>query len=508
MKRILLVLFVLIVGALAASPFYFGQQAEDAHRAQYALYDKLFNAQSGPGAEMHFELRDYHRGWMTSEGEAVLSMNMKVPHPETEEKVDFGFELAMDQQVFHGPFPLIAEGDLTMAKYVNRSSASLIDALNGFKQSIESLSGKPAWSDDSVPAEIRDYPPMTMTAVGQFDGSTDWTSHAEPFVLNVEEEGVILEWTGSDGSGEMSADFKTSDVDINFGDFSMTKQTGDRPGKFSITGMRFGGQGTLVNDFMSVGYFGFDAGQIRFDDDAGENTAGVNDFGVHVKSDVEGEAVAIDYAISVGKVDLAAKAANELGDGIDGARLEFGMRGFDLEAYGEMVKAMNSLDPNADPAELQLTLMPAMMNFFGKSLQHNPSIRVSVKLDTATLEDSSADVELTIKGVKLADVMANPMAALAKLSGTANLSVSTDLVKRSIAAKQLQELNNLAAAESMSDAEKQAQADAMADQMLGMVLAQGMIEQQGGLLVSKAQLSEGMQLVVNGNPIPLGALMQ
>ena len=59
----------------------------------------------------------------------------------------------------------------------------------------------------------------------------------------------------------------------------------------------------------------------------------------------------------------------------------------------------------------------------------------------------------------------------------------------------------------MSAEEMKAAADQQAEQMIGMVMAQGFLVEKGDMLLGVAKLEPGLQLTLNGNAMPLQGLL-
>ena len=139
MKKILIAIVLLVIGAAAASPFLIGSQIEKSARQQVDLANKQLVAavKSNPQFEdASIEIKSYEKGYMNSKAQALLSVSVNLPgEPET--KV---YEVPLNTEITHGPY--LGDAGFGAAKMVSHpdlSSLDLPDVINNDTFTIENL---------------------------------------------------------------------------------------------------------------------------------------------------------------------------------------------------------------------------------------------------------------------------------------------------------------------------------------------------------------------------------
>ena len=139
MKKIIIALVVLVIGAAAASPFLIGSQIEKSARQQIDLANQqLVTAiKSNPTLkDASIEIKSYEKGYLNSKAQAVLNVSLNLPgEPET--KV---YEVPLNTEITHGPY--LGDAGFGAAKMISHpdlSSLDLPDAINNDTFIIENL---------------------------------------------------------------------------------------------------------------------------------------------------------------------------------------------------------------------------------------------------------------------------------------------------------------------------------------------------------------------------------
>jgi uncharacterized protein YdgA (DUF945 family) len=139
MKKIIIAIVVLLIGAAAASPFLIGSQIEKSARQQVDLAnEQLVTAvKSSPQfSNASIEIKSYEKGYLNSKAQALLSVSLNLPgEPET--KV---YEVPLNTVITHGPY--LGDAGFGAAKMISHpdlSSLDLPDAINNDTFTIENL---------------------------------------------------------------------------------------------------------------------------------------------------------------------------------------------------------------------------------------------------------------------------------------------------------------------------------------------------------------------------------
>jgi len=104
MKKILLAVLLLIVGAVVASPFLIGSQIESVLTKQDELVNQQFSRakESSPlFKQLDFKLDSYDKGFMGATAASKVTLALNVPAEDGEAKV---YEIPLISKISHGPY--------------------------------------------------------------------------------------------------------------------------------------------------------------------------------------------------------------------------------------------------------------------------------------------------------------------------------------------------------------------------------------------------------------------
>lgn len=166
---ILAIVLIILLGAAAAAPYWFGMQAEEA-------YNKSMQeiTQDGQVVITH---QTYERGWLDSTAEATYTFG------------GLPGSLTVINKIYHGPIPL--EGELD------------------FKPVLARIKGQASLSLPMVPK----FPPISGQTTIQLDGQS--ISHFEVAAVNsTDPSGNSFSWQGLTGDVTASADLKQISMSI------------------------------------------------------------------------------------------------------------------------------------------------------------------------------------------------------------------------------------------------------------------------------------------------------
>jgi len=271
----LIVVLLILVGALAGLPYWFGMQAETAYNE---VVQRITKTKDG---EVGISKSQYERGWLSSTAETTLASN------------SFPITVAIVSKIHHGPFP-----------------------------QIENLSFEPMMasikSRISI-AEFKTLPPIDGQTVIAFDGSSR-TLVALPAYKTPWGD---VEWKAISGEIAVSADRKKSKSSFLAPEISMTTPFG-RPAitklAINVNEQEHSSGASLVDFSMTIDKLGMGGGKpgtgmdglsVSVKNEIGSgNLLNIN-FNTNVRTFRDGEASHGPGALAVQlrKIDMAALSA-------------------------------------------------------------------------------------------------------------------------------------------------------------------------------------------------------
>lgn len=166
---ILAIVLIIVLGAAAAAPYWFGMQAEDA-------YNKSMQELS-QDSQVVITRQTYERGWLDSTAEATFTIS------------GLPGSLTVTNKIYHGPIPIQEDLDFHPVLALIKGQATL-----------------------NLPMGLK-LPPISSKTNIALDGQS--TSHFEVAAVNTKDPaGSSLSWQGLNGDVTASADLKQIDLKL------------------------------------------------------------------------------------------------------------------------------------------------------------------------------------------------------------------------------------------------------------------------------------------------------
>ncbi len=467
MKKTALVIAIAALAALGASPWWLGARAERLYRSELASW-------SQPG-QIRIEVVEYRRGWFRSEAEirVVLESLETAAAGQEEPGLARWSRLLQTDRIHHGPLPLVGAA-LGLPGF--RPALAVVDSAVGLE------------ADASEGAEPAPF--LRARTVLGFRGTAVSALRSDPVEAAVP-QGTVR-WEGMRGTIEWPGDARAT-------------------GTMESPGFYLSGEGMDVR---------LQALMASFDLHRGVEGLVLGDYSVSVQrmagSSADGESFSLDgitartSAFAAGEVvhgstSLAVEEILAGGETFGPASLELAVRNLDArsvarwQALGSEIQGLAE-DPEGLAALLERegrALAPALLARSPEveltSLRfRGPEGEVSARAGLSF--DGGAPVDLDAPRTLLPRIRAE---AEAKLPAGLALRLARPQGERQVAA---QEAAGRLRVEGPED--RAQRVEAAASQLLAGLVAQGLLEFDGGYYAVAANWAEG-RLAVNGMPIPL-----
>lgn len=365
---LIVVVLLLLVGALAGLPYWFGMQAETAYNEVVQRITKAKDGEVGIGQSQ------YERGWFSSTAEMTLASN------------SFPISVAIVSKIHHGPFP-----------------------------QIENLSFEPMMafikSQISIP-DFKGLPPIDGQTVIAFDGASRTLvalpAHKTPW-------GV--EWKAISGEIAVSADRKKSKSSFVAPEISMTTPFG----KPTITKLAINvdeqehGSGAGLVDFsMTIDKLGMGGDKPGY---------GMDGLRVSVKNDIGGgNLLNINFNTDV--------RAFRDGDASHGpGALAAQLRKLDMAALSAYQTQMRELKKQKNPEKTAMASMGKFMELLASLAKKAPEFELS-KFSLKTGDgEITGKAKFVLNGGDL-NLVENPALFVTALQGDAEFKLPAGVVKQ------------------------------------------------------------------------------
>ncbi len=464
MKKFLIVLVILVVGALAV-PAVVGYQAE-------ARYQGVLAHLTRGGFEVVES--EYQRGWFRSRAETQLRLPVAKPAASGEvEASELRFGLRSD--ITHGPLSA-DDGGIMVAEIatevVSQDGVSLFpgEATKLFRTRIH-MDGS-GLADIDLP-QLRSEPSAGRPGV-QFDGLT--------------------------GSLSFNAGFSSIALDLRLPQLQMSGAEGQR---FQLEEAVLTSNTQKGTDGLMLGDVLFEVKRLELKDPQKETDVNLDGFKISVESGADNGQVrfAVLYALQSVQVEEAQYGP---------AELEIVADKLSAAALAKMQRAMDEL--NAKPmtdGERTMAAMGAMMETAAELLQQDPTLAVK-RFRAETPEGTiKGDFFVQPLGLKADEIMNAPV-VLGKLKMHGSLRMPETLFQAFYEQQARAELQQLIAMrrkmgeeiEDLPEDKLRTYAQAKGKETLERLLRQELLVRDGGDLVTAGELSNGL-LTVNGKTIAL-----
>lgn len=313
----LFVVLLILVGALAGLPYWFGMQAETAYNE---VVQRITKTKDG---EVSISKSQYERGWLSSTAETTLASN------------SFPITVAIVSKIHHGPFP-----------------------------QIENLSFEPMMasikSRISI-AEFKTLPPIDGQTVIAFDGSSRTTVALPAYKTPWGD----VEWKAISGEIAVSADRKKSKSSLLVPEISMTTPFG-RPAitklAINVDEQEHSSGASLVDFSMTIDKLGMGG------DKAG---SGMDGLSVSVKNDIgSGNLLNINF-----NTNVRTFRDGDTSHGPGALAVQF--RKIDMAALSAYQTKMRELKKQKNPEKTVLASMGKFMELLSGLAKKAPEFELS-----------------------------------------------------------------------------------------------------------------------------------
>lgn len=374
MKKVIILVVVLVVlaGAAAGLPFWFGMQAESAYEAMIA--------NSSQGGDMVVTQNKFERGWLDSTADTTYAI--------TGTPITVG----VIHRINHGPIPLGDELDFQPVLARVKSQVSIV-----------------------LPPTMPKLQPISANTVVYLAGNSHTTIDMPSAKANGP-DGSVLEWKGLTGSFDTSADFKS------------TKGTLSAP----LLSVESGGKSSKLSNIrvsmdQQKGTSGFDIGTmgVGVDKLSVDTTAGTTSIdGLSLSSNTKEAGGNLDSSISFQFKTIAA-ADSQQGPG----QIVVAIRKLDIATLTKFRNDLAALrKQKVPPEQANMMVLGKTLELLGNLAKKSPELEIT-KLNLKTAEgEVTGTAKFVLDGSQL-DVSGNPMLMLRALSGEGEMSLPDGLVR-------------------------------------------------------------------------------
>jgi uncharacterized protein YdgA (DUF945 family) len=466
-KKTALVIAIAALAALGASPWWLGARAERLYRSELASW-------SQPG-QVRIEILEYRRGWLRSEARirVVLESLEAAAAAQGETRLAGWSRLLQTDRIHHGPLPLVGAA-LGLGGY--RPALAVIDSAVGLE------------ADASEGAEPTPF--LKARTVLGFRGTAVSALRSDPVEAAVP-LGTVR-WEGMSGAIEWPGDARAAGT-LESPGFSLAAEGTDvRLQAIEASfDLHRGVEGLVLGDYsVSAGRMAgswAEGGSFSLDGLTAETSAFAAGEVVH------------------GSTSLAVEAIAAGGETFGPASLDLAVRNLDARSVarwqalgGEMQRLAE--DPEALTALLERegrALAPAL-------LSRSPEVEITALRFRGPDGEVSARAGLSFDGVGPVDLDA-PRTLLPRIRAQAEAKVPAALALRLALPQGERQVAAQEAAgrwRAQSPEERAQRVEKTAAQLLAGLVAQGLLEFDGGYYAVAARWAEG-GLAVNGMPIPV-----
>ncbi len=440
------VLLILILGAGAVAPFWFGMEAEK-------LVQKQVDHWSKKGVLI--QIVDYQRGWLDTNAKFSVR-SLKLP-----------LSVQVDSHIIHGPIPF----------------KDLFDQLMQGNFSFEGFQIMQARADSSLKAQVKmpgkkpapKLPEMLVTTLIPFKGDVKEEITVAPF-YSPKKDAVRVNWQGMSGTITSALDWQNIHGNLT----SKPLAIESKEGKLTLANSRFTGDVQEGPLGMYIGSSNIEVGSVKLDSAMGMGT--VNNFKVYQSANANGNLYNFIMNLSLqraqldktrfGPVTFKTKVKN-----IDGLTLK----------KLQDLNTQNQANLASGKPDMQQTMknQQEMMKLMADLTTKVPEFEISqFNIGTEHGEFSSfARVSIDGSDGSLAQ---NPLMALTKIEAEAGVKIPESLMDHL--------LKNSRSLPGKSMSPRKARKE------LKTLLKKGYLIKQDGSYVAELTFLEG-QLEVNGKPI-------
>lgn len=394
--RVLLIVLIVILLALAGLPYWFGIQTEKEYK----------NITKDYSESEHLEIIDqsYQKGWLKSEAKTTFLLK----------NGDSGFlELEEIDTIYHGPVPLQL---LSGGKRVLKPVMAVLDS------EVHVLPVK----ESNYSEIIRNIPPLELFTILSLDGHG--TTHITMRGINTESgaEGEKLVWNGLEGDINFGPQLKSLDTRLTSPGFELD----GKDIKLSITEIE--GDSKLTYKDHSNRYPTGEASLSvkelflkSMDEKTGEEES-ININRIRISASTEEEAGTLSSTHSAGFEELEI-GGYKYGPGV----YELAIRNIDISSWTKIQALLNEYNKVEQTEENKEKYMAEFFGVLPNLVKKSPEIeltKLSLKTDKGSL---LGHVRISVDGSNLEnpELATNPLFLITAIKASAKVSISKTLLK-------------------------------------------------------------------------------
>jgi uncharacterized protein YdgA (DUF945 family) len=342
---------------------------------------------------------------------------------------------------------------------------------------------------------------LQSDALVNFDGNVEFTGNAPPMSEVDGDYGFEFSGLNFDGSYDMGR----RSLQMVFASDALT--VGEAGQEFRVSGMAGQSDLSLISQYIWVGDTSVSFQEIGFNapDSAVPLDVTIRNFGLSAAAEVNEAGDQLSLAAEYSLDSMTGLPDAELAD----VRLGMRFSNFDIAAYEQLVQQAQTLDrssPEASQAALQ-----QMAPVFTELLRGSPSLELAPLSLEWNGQPFAADMRVVfnadgLREAEFEQMTANPVLALAALSGDGQVEVSEAIATQLVASALRDQLaQSLPPDSELTDDQVAQAAAAQAAMTIESLVQQGMLERSEQLLKSDFNYADGL-LTVRGTAIPLGGM--
>ncbi|MBI3546820.1 MAG: YdgA family protein [Gammaproteobacteria bacterium] len=376
-------LFVILLIAALALPFWFGQETE---KTYHALLERL-SRDSG----VQLTPKSYTRGWLTSEAETSIR------YP------GLALEIVARHHIIHGPIPidrLLNEFRFTpvQARIVSQLSLNSPGAANAF-----------------------DFPPLTSELTFQLSGDGKGRAQIAP-VKKTTTHGDVLDWRGIDADFSFDREFKKFRFDVRMPSLNWTMAADKGVLSLSQLSLRFNMHEGVAGYFFGDGAFRI--GQLGFDKEADRFSLQ----GMEISSSAQPDGDNVNFTLRY-KLEEARVAQERFGP----AELSIEAHRLDAAALVKFKKEVDAIyRGNLPPAQANMMVTGKTLNLLATLAKKGPELEITRLSFNTPDGDIRGQAKFVLDG-RNASNLDNPLRLLTALNGELTLSIPRSVLKRALA---------------------------------------------------------------------------
>ena len=383
MKKIftfLMVVVAVLIVAVAALPYWFGMQAEDAYNA---MLQKL-----AAGGELTVTNNNFQRGWFESTADTTFGIT-DLP----------GASLSVLHRVSHGPLPL--DEDFQPQPLLARLKSQISISLPGGMVKLPPMNGKTSvyLAGNSV----------TRLEMEPYKKAAPKAGEAEPFEL---------EWKGLSGEFALSADYKNLKGEMN----APLLQFAFKNGSFNMNKLQLSVDTQESPSGLDTGSMAFSVDKLRMDDKAKAEQISID--GLRLSTSTQEAGGSVNSSLTFQFRGLEAGGSKQ-GAGQIGMQL----RKLDVATLVKFQKEVRELrKQKLPPEQVNMMVMGKTMELLGQLAKKSPELEITKLSFKAEDGEVTGRAKFVLDGSQL-DVSGNPMLMLKALSGEGEISLPDSIVR-------------------------------------------------------------------------------